>query len=638
MKINYLLMGLSMLFVCLFNEFRLRIIAAFIIAISYKFYCGTERIIYRLGLVLILACSIPLNAEYFVSGYVCDIKDNYYTVTNGLYKVLIYDDADIAYGSKVIVQKEIKPINYYNNFELSDFSTYCRGNNIIGTVDSEGIQVEKVPFSLKTFWYRHNMKIGNYWANRLLFGRSLEIESENVYLITQSGLHCTFLFAVLRKILNRHFYKQKTLMILLPFSLLFSVFMGFNFASLRIIIALACELFIKERRDRLGIEIIILCLLKPYYVLSMSFLLIEGLKLFHLFVNKRAKIADTLYLIFIQLLFYHHCYLSQIILFPLIRFCSGLLFLAAFMIHFPLNLNTTVTNYVRIFDNFALIAVNGKVSLLLGFLFVRAILLYMRTNYKKYLYIQILLLIINNYSAYLRPYYTVTFMDIGQGDCCVITTPFSNEAFLIDTGGNKYKDVSKDLTIPYLESMNINKAKILISHFDYDHYGGLESLKENFDVEDIYAEKKELLKFHNLAVFNPLYDHNYNDENDNSLISYIKIKQFYFLFLADVSQTVENDLVNEYADLPVDVVKLSHHGSKTATSNTLLFNYRISYAIVSAGRNNRYGHPDKKVLERLNDFSVKTLSTKENHGIKFYILNHLMFYITADNHRGIYLK
>ncbi|MDO4377545.1 MAG: MBL fold metallo-hydrolase [Erysipelotrichia bacterium] len=638
MKINYLLMGSSMLFVCLFNEFRLRIMAAFIIALSYKFYCGAERIVYRFGLVLILVCSIPLTAEYFASGYVCDIKDNYYVVTNGLYKVLIYDNTDIAYGSRVVVQKEVKPINYYNNFELSDFNVYCRANNIIGTVDNEGIKVENEPFSIKTLWYRHNMKIGNYWANRLLFGRSLEIDGENVYLITKSGLHCSFLFALLRKILNRHFYKQKTIKILLPLAVLFSIFMGFNFASVRIIVALVCELFVKERRNRLGIEIIALCVLKPYYVLSLSFLLIEGLKLIHLFVNRKTKIVDVLYLTFIQLLFYHHCYLLQIILFPLVRCCSGLLFLAAFIIHFPLNLNETVINYVRFFENFTLISVSGEMSLLFGFFFLRSMFLYLRTSYKKYLFIQILLLVMNNYSAYFRPYYTVTFMDIGQGDCCIITTPFSTEAFLIDTGGNKYKDVSKDLTIPYLESMNINKIKVLITHFDYDHYGGLESLIENFNVDNIYTDKKELLKFHDLSVFNPLYDHDYNDENDNSLISYIKINQFYFLFLADVSQTVENDLVNEYADLQVDVIKLSHHGSKTATSNTLLSNYRVAYAIISAGRNNRYGHPDKRVLERLNDYQIKILSTKDNHGIKFYIFNHLLFYITADNHWGIYLK
>ncbi len=229
-------------------------------------------------------------------------------------------------------------------------------------------------------------------------------------------------------------------------------------------------------------------------------------------------------------------------------------------------------------------------------------------------------------------------IDVGQGDCSLITFPYSSKGLLIDVAGNIYKDIGKDIIIPYLNSLSIKSIDVIISHDDYDHCGGLQSLVNNFKVNNIYRKKQEKFTFESLNVYTLLHDENYQDVNDNSIISYFKINQFYFLYLGDVSKEIEYKLVEKYDNLQIDVLKLSHHGSNSATSEKMLATYDIPLAIISAGRNNFYNHPSIEVIERLNQFNIPFLSTKKNHAIRFYVLNHLLIYQTSSGQWGFLLK
>ena len=637
MKIETLVIAFSYLFICLFNDFKIRVIVTFIVALSYKLYCGKERIIYRCALVLLLLISLPLKIDYFTTGRIDMIKDNYYTVSNGLYKVIVYSNEDVNYGSKVTINSNVKKITTYNNFQITDFSSYCKGNNIIGYVD-DITKIDKPKLSILTSWYKHNEELGNDWANRLIFSRGLDNESDNIYLITQSGMHISFLFVVLKKILCRYMYKKQSLKICVVLSFCYGLLFGFPFGILRVFVSLVVECLYIDKRKRLAMEIIILCLLKPYYVLSLPFLAVIGIKTINTFSNKRSKIMNMNYMLILQLIFYHQSSLIQVIFFSITRQVSSILFIMALLVHFPMNLNQFVLSYVNLVDNLPKIKIIGRVNILFLILLVKFMLDWLKTGYKKYLIYQwLIIMMIGNY-GYLRCYDTVTFLDVGQGDCCLITLANNPSGILIDTAGNIYKDVSKDITIPYLESMNIDKVNVIITHDDYDHSGGLSSLIDNFSVDKIYREKQELIKIDSLEIFNPLYKKEYDNENDNSIVSYLRLKQFSFLFLADVSSAAEKDIVNDYANLDVDVVKLSHHGSKSATSDKLLAKYKFKYAIISSGRNNKYGHPNEEVIERLNNYHIKILSTKENNAVKFYVFNHILFYVTSDYHWGFLFK
>jgi len=229
-------------------------------------------------------------------------------------------------------------------------------------------------------------------------------------------------------------------------------------------------------------------------------------------------------------------------------------------------------------------------------------------------------------------------IDVGQGDCSLIGVPFSSKGLLIDAAGNIYKDIGKDIIIPYLNAQSIKSIDVIISHDDYDHSGALESLVNNFKVDNIFTEKEEVFLRAGLNVYTLLHDEYYEDINDNSLISYFKINQFFFLYLGDISKNIERQLVDKYDNLQIDVLKLSHHGSDTATSDELLAACQIPIAIISAGRNNFYNHPSPEVIARLRQYNVSYLSTKENHAIRFYVLNHLLIYQTSTGQFGFLWK
>ena len=269
-----------------------------------------------------------------------------------------------------------------------------------------------------------------------------------------------------------------------------------------------------------------------------------------------------------------------------------------------INLDNILAATLERMDNLPQINLTGTFNMGLILIILFLTLRYFETIKKKYLFSMMLILLINNNRGLFSPIYTITFLDVGQGDCSLITFPFSKEGLLIDVAGNIYKDISKDIIIPYLNSLSIKSVDVIISHDDYDHCGGLNSLMENFNVNNIYKEKKQRILFENLTVYTLLHDEKNDDINDNSLISYFNINQFYFLYLADVSKKVEFKLTERYDNLQVDVLKLSHHGSNTATSDKLLATFQIPIAIISAGRNNFYNHPSVEVIKRLNQYNV----------------------------------
>jgi competence protein ComEC len=88
-----------------------------------------------------------------------------------------------------------------------------------------------------------------------------------------------------------------------------------------------------------------------------------------------------------------------------------------------------------------------------------------------------------------------------------------------------------------------------------------------------------------------------------------------FLFTGDAEEEAENELVRANNDLSADVYKVGHHGSRTASSKTFLNVVNPTYAVISCGENNTYGHPHSEVLNNLRDMGVKVFRTDEQGSI-----------------------
>ena len=96
----------------------------------------------------------------------------------------------------------------------------------------------------------------------------------------------------------------------------------------------------------------------------------------------------------------------------------------------------------------------------------------------------------------------------------------------------------------------------------------------------------------------------YDNENDNSNVIYTELNGYKFMFMGDASVTTEKEIMNKYNLPDIDVLKVGHHGSKTSSSKEFIDNIKPTYSIISVGKNNRYGHPNKEVLENLNNSKI----------------------------------
>ena len=111
----------------------------------------------------------------------------------------------------------------------------------------------------------------------------------------------------------------------------------------------------------------------------------------------------------------------------------------------------------------------------------------------------------------------------------------------------------------------------------------------------------------------------YDNENDNSNVIYTELDGYKFMFMWDAGIDKEKDILNKYNLSNVDVLKVGHHGSKTSSSKEFIDVINPKYSIISVGKNNRYGHPNKEALNNLE--GSKIYRTDEDGSIMFKIKN-----------------
>ena len=184
--------------------------------------------------------------------------------------------------------------------------------------------------------------------------------------------------------------------------------------------------------------------------------------------------------------------------------------------------------------------------------------------------------------------------------------------------------------------------KRMLSHGDYDHMGEAINLVENFKVEKVifncgpyndlenelievldkkkikyYSYIKELNVDNNKLHF--LQTKEYDNENENSNVIYTELNGYKFMFMGDAGVEKEKDILEKYNVSKIDVLKIGHHGSKTSSDKNFIDEMNPKYSVISVGKNNRYGHPNKEVLNNLDN--SKIYRTDRDGSIMFKIKN-----------------
>lgn len=123
------------------------------------------------------------------------------------------------------------------------------------------------------------------------------------------------------------------------------------------------------------------------------------------------------------------------------------------------------------------------------------------------------------------------------------------------------------------------------------------------------------------------------EENDKSLICLFQYDGFRYLYTGDASIAIEKQLL-ETNNLEADVLKLGHHGSNTSSDPAFLKAVHPTLALISAGYQNRYGHPNVSVLETLNEQGIDRLNTAVHGSLHLFSIPHLLVVSSADGLLG----
>ena len=325
----------------------------------------------------------------------------------------------------------------------------------------------------------------------------------------------------------------------------------------------------------------------------------------------------SMYIMFVIVIFY-----------PILRFIlTPVYFILDYLINSILNL-TSMLSSLR-FLNIEFIHQNILISIYLYFLILISI--YIRKLNKdliKKFYIINLFIVISSLGyEKLNPETSFSMIDIGQGDAFLIND--RGDYYLIDVGGPKYDDYDsgEKILVPYLKSIGVKNIKaVFISHEDSDHSGNINLLMDNFYVEHILTSKNNIatiskykpevikendtIKLKN-GYIECIFDGESGEENAESLGLLINIKGTKIITLGDLPKEYE-----EQIDQEADILKVSHHGSKTSTSKEFVEKVKPKAALISAGRNNRYGHPSSDVINNLD--GVKIFNTQTDGMVKIY--------------------
>lgn len=244
-----------------------------------------------------------------------------------------------------------------------------------------------------------------------------------------------------------------------------------------------------------------------------------------------------------------------------------------------------------------------------------------------------------------KSFLKISFLNVGQGDSILFQTPNGGK-ILVDGGRDKTVLGKLGMELPiYTKKIDL----VIATHDDLDHIAGLiyvlkkykvnvlmtsllntnsllnQELMDTAKVQNtkiVQATTQTLVKTNDgllIKIFFPITNMDGAESNDASIVSQFIFGNSKILLSGDLSQSGELFLIKKYGEsLKSDILKLGHHGSDSSSNPEFIQKVAPTVAIVSAGKNNNYGHPHKSVLELLEKFEVKILRTDELGTINFY--------------------
>ena len=604
------------------------------------------------------------GSETSFVGIVDEIKksDDYYKITIKSKEKIIgsyysKEPLNISLGDKITFKGTLsKPKNNTipNTF---NYRKYLYNHHVYYLVKIDNIKVisktRSVKYKVKNYIVKRSEKFKHSdYFKAFLIGDKSEMDDYSIFqkngvshLFAISGMHLSLLSGIILFVFKKSRFKEILACI---FLILFSMITNYSasiYRSLLLFIYIVLNKKLDLRISTVNVLLLVVCTLlifNPLIIYDMGFLysvsVSLGLILFNKYMKKNyfvnmflTSFIAFLFSLPITLYYNYEINLMQIInnviIVPLVSIIIYPLTILTFIFSFLEPILNVLISILK-FISTHLIMINiivPKVSLIFYFIYYVFLFMFLKTNRN----IFILLIIIYTLCIKAKPLIDfntyVYFLDVGQGDSSLIYS--KHKVILIDTGGNDNIKVS-DNTIKFLKSTGKSKINYLVlTHGDYDHMGEAINLVNNIKIEKVIFNcgefndlEKDLIKvldkkkipyyscIKELNIDNSklhfLQTKEYDNENDNSNVIYTKLDGYKFMFMGDASSTTEEEILEKYNLPDIDVLKVGHHGSKTSSDKKFIDEIKPKYSIISVGKNNRYGHPNKEVLDNLKDSKI----------------------------------
>lgn len=497
-----------------------------------------------------------------------------------------------------------------------------------------------------------------------------------IHLFALSGMQVGFFMDAFKKLLLRLGLTQEKLKWLTyPFSLIYASLTGFSASVIRSLLQKLLAQHGVKGLDNFALTILVLFIIMPNFfltaggVLSCAYAFIltmtskegEGLK-----AVARESLVISLGILPILSFYFAEFQPWSILLTFVFSFLFDVVFLPLLSILFILSFVYPVTQFnfvfewlegvIRLVSQLAsrpLIFGQPNAWLLILLLVSLALVYDMRRNIKRLAGVS--LFIVGLFFLTKHPLENeITMLDVGQGES-IFLRDVTGKTILIDVGGKAESDKkiqtwqekattsnAQRTLIPYLKSRGVDKIdQLILTNTDKEHVGDLLEVTKAFHVGEILVSKGSLAQKdfvaeleasqtevrsvtagENLPIFGSylevLSPRQIGDGNrDDSLVLYGKLLDKHFLFTGNLEEKREKDLLKQYPDLDVDVLKAGQHGAKTSSNPVFLEKLKPEITLISVGKSNRAKLPHQETLIRLESIKSKIYRTDQQGAIRF---------------------
>ena len=497
-----------------------------------------------------------------------------------------------------------------------------------------------------------------------------------IHLFALSGMQVGFFMDGFKKLLLRLGLTQEKLKWLTyPFSLIYAGLTGFSASVIRSLLQKLLAQHGVKSLDNFALTVLVLFIVMPNFfltaggVLSCAYAFIltmtskegEGLK-----AVARESLVISLGILPILSFYFAEFQPWSILLTFVFSFLFDLIFLPLLSILFALSFLYPVIQLNFIFEWLeGIIRLVSQVAsrplvfgqpnawLLILLLISLALVYDLRKNIKRLIVLS--LLVTGLFFFTKHPLENeITMLDVGQGES-IFLRDVTGKTILIDVGGKAESDKkiekwqekvttsnAQRTLIPYLKSRGVAKIdQLILTNTDKEHVGDLLEVTKVFHVGEILVSKGSLKQKEfvaelqatrtkvrsvsvgeHLAIFGRqlevLSPRKIGDgEHEDSLVLYGKLLDKYFLFTGNLEEKGEKDLLKQYPDLEVDVLKAGQHGSKKSSSSSFLEKLRPEITLISVGKNNRTKLPHQETLTRLEGINSKVYRIDQQGAIRF---------------------